>query len=65
MRLKLFPDKELYYDTLTKYLECSYQHCDNCPFKIIQDAGLNCKIAARERVIRLLLKNIQGLIKLL
>lgn len=60
MRLKLFPDKELYYYVDSYTIDCESESCTNCP--LFYQHG-KCTELAQRVVINRLLSNIQGLIK--
>lgn len=62
MRLKLFPDKEIYYYTETDMYYCGSQECSKCPVTNYQGT---CASTTRYLAFKRLEENIQELIKLL
>lgn len=59
--LKLYPDKELYSDMYQDYFNCISETREECPC-FPRLSGVPCSIQTRNKVIQLLLNNIQGII---
>lgn len=64
MILKLFDNRALYYDTDCHFFYCIKQDCSECPLNDRTQDDISCNIKARDRVIDLLINNIERLIKL-
>lgn len=62
MKLKLFPDKEVYFDTETDMRYCLNQECSKCPVTNYQGT---CATTTRYLAFKRLEENIQKLIDLL